>query len=140
MTFQELLLEFERRLGYHHVPLNPAARGIKDVFESSPVHHDLMIRLARAVFAANGCQRLTDPVARDKTFAAFAPIRVEVLRSDKCDVDAHRLIDELCTALEQIFRSDRPRLRADRSAGAAAAGNVVAFDVFRRRRTLKTWT
>lgn len=140
MTFQELLFELEHRLGYHQLPVNSMARGIKDVFESSPVHQELMTQLVRAIYAENRCQRLADPVTRDKTFAAFAPIRLATLRSEKCDVDTHHLLEELCVAFEQIFRFDEPRIDAMRTSRSAPSARVVGFDTFQRRRLLKTWT
>lgn len=140
MTFQELLFELEHRLGYHQLPVNSIARGIKDVFESSPVHQELMTQLVRAIYAENRCQRLADPVTRDRTFAAFAPIRLATLRSEKCDVDTHHLLEELCVAFEQIFRFDEPRIDAMRTTRSAPSAHVVGFDTFQRRRLLKTWT
>lgn len=140
MTFQELLFALEHRLGYHQLPVNAIARGIKDIFESSPVHQELMTQLVRAIYAENCCQKLNDPVTRDKTFAAFAPIRLATLRSEKCDVDTHHLLDELCVAFEQIFRFDEPRTDALRTGRPARSAHVVGFDTFQRRRLLKTWT
>ena len=49
MNFKELLSHLEERLGYHQFPVNPAATNIKDVFEGSPLHHDIMTRLVRAL-------------------------------------------------------------------------------------------
>lgn len=140
MTFQELLIELEHRLGYHQLPVNAFARGIKDVFESSPVHQELMTQLVRAIYAENRCRRLTDPVTRDRTFAAFAPIRLATLRSPKCDVDTHRLLEELCIAFEQVFRFDEPRINPMRATPSTPSAHIVGFDIFQRRRLLKTWT
>lgn len=140
MTFQELLLELEHRLGYHQLPVNAMARGIRDVFESSPVHQELMTELVRAIYAENRCSKLSDPVTRDETFAAFAPIRLATLRSERCDVDTHHLLEELCVAFEQVFRFDEPRIDALHTTRRAPSAQVVGFDAFQRRRLLKTWT
>lgn len=135
MTFLELLLALEHRLGYHQLPVNPRARSIKEVFESSPVHQEFMTQLVRAVYSENRCQRLSDPVTRDQTFAAFAPLRVAQLRSAQCDVDMHHTLDELCLALEQVFPRERAATAPARD--TATRAQVVALDSFRRRHLLK---
>lgn len=127
--------QLEAYLGYHQLPLNPAATGIKDLFESSPLHHEFVKRLAQSIYAANRCQRLTDPVERGATFDAVAPLRLEVLRSERTDVDLFRTIEELCAALESIFGSS-----PSRSVGRAPAQPAQIIDIapFRRRRLMKS--
>jgi hypothetical protein len=95
-----------------------------------------MTQLVRAIYSANRCQRLSDSVARDVTFAAFAPLRLAQLRSAQCDVDMHHTLDELCLAFEKVFSRERPPAAP---ANAMAPGaRVVALDKFRRRRLLKS--
>src|SRR3972149_1115950 len=77
VNFKELLSQLEERLGSHQFPVNPAATNIKNIFEGSPLHHDTMTGLARAIYVSNACRRLTDPVTLDKTLQALAPIRQE---------------------------------------------------------------
>jgi len=135
MNFIELLKKLEMRLGYHQIPLNPSARGLKDLFEGSPLHHELIVRLAHAVFSHNRCRLLTDPVNRHPTFEAFAPLRTQVLQARNTDVDVYRLMDELCVALEKAFGTGRtaavplPRKSAE----------IIPLDAVRRQRRLKTW-
>ncbi|MFP5348967.1 MAG: hypothetical protein ACLGHO_03905 [Gammaproteobacteria bacterium] len=105
MNFRELLQKLEARVGYHQVPLNPAARSLKDLFECSPLHPELIVRLAQAIHAENGCRSLNDPVYRHSTFDAFAPIRLQILNAKNTDIDTYRLIDELATAIERAFRA-----------------------------------
>lgn len=135
MTFIELLRKLEARLGYHQFPLNPGAKGLKDLFECSPLHHELMVRLAQSIFVANGCKRLTDTVGREATLDAVAPIRVQVLRSERTDVDLYRLIEELCAALAAVFGdSARPQTPA----AARPTAQIISFAPFRASRRLKT--
>jgi hypothetical protein len=135
MTFIELLRKLEARLGYHQFPLNPAAKSLRDLFECSPLHHELVTRLAQSIFVANGCRRLTDPVARDATLDAVAPIRLQVLQSERTDVDLYRLIEELCATLAAVF-GDRVAPRAP--APARPSARILSFPSLRANRRVKT--
>lgn len=138
MNFIELLRKLEMRIGYHQIPLNPGARGLKDLFEGSPLHHELIVRLAHAVFSRNRCHRLTDPVRRHETFEALAPLRTQILQARNTDVDVYRLMDELCVALEKAFGTGS-------NGGAQGApiqrksAEIIPLDVARRQRRIKTW-
>lgn len=141
MNFLELLQELEARLGYHHVPLNPTARSLKDLFECSPIHPELVVRLAQAIHAQNGCRSLHDPVERHATFDAFAPIRMQALNAKHTDIDTYRLIDELATAIERAFRV--PGETSERVAIAAPprkSAEIIPIAPFRRSRQLKIGT
>lgn len=131
MTFLELLKKLETHLGYHQMPLNAAAKNVKEIFESSPLHHDLMKRLVQSIYSGNHCRRLSDPVERDTTFEAVAPLRLEVLRSERTDVDLYRLIEELCVALDRSFG---PLARPPEEPKPASAAQVIQLAPFRRRR------
>ena len=138
MNFIELLKKLEMRLGYYQVPLNPSARGLKDLFEGSPLHHELIVRLAHAVFSQNRCRRLTDPVGRHETFEALAPLRTQILQARNADVDVYRFMDELCVALEKAFRT-RPDGGTRTSPAVRKSAEIIALDVVRRQRRIKTW-
>jgi hypothetical protein len=131
MTFLELLQQLEAHLGYHQLPLNARAASVKDIFESSPLHHDFAKNLVQSIHSGNRCQRLSDPVEREATFAAVAPLRLEALRSTRSDVDLVRTIEELCVALNTIFGADQ-NPRPPRP--AAEPGQVIDIAPFRRRR------
>lgn len=131
MTFLELLKKLEAHLGYHQMPLKVAPKSLKDVFEGSPLHHDLMKRLVQSIYSGNHCRRLTDPVERGATFEAVAPLRLEVLRSERTDVDLYRLIEELCVALDNIFG---PLARLPEEPKPVIAAQVIELARFRRRR------
>ncbi|OGI46813.1 MAG: hypothetical protein A2151_00925 [Candidatus Muproteobacteria bacterium RBG_16_65_34] len=134
MNFKELLEKLEHRLGNHQLPLNPCARGIKDIFEGSPLHPDLMTKLVRAIFSGNTCRSLTDPVNRAATFRALAPPRLEALRAATTDVDAHRLLGELCAALEEIFADPAQAAAPSTRGQPKSPAEVIPFPSVRRGR------
>jgi hypothetical protein len=103
MTYVELLQALEQRLGYQHLPLNPRASNMKTLFESTPVHHELMQRLVQALYRSNDCRAITDAIKTDACFEAIVTVRHEILKTATTDVDAYRLLDDLCDALNQIF-------------------------------------
>jgi hypothetical protein len=133
MTFLELLQALEHRLGYQHLPLNPQATTLKQIFECSPVHHELMHRLVQALYQANDCSTLHDNVDKDTCFAAIGPVRQQTLKTASTDVDAYRLLDELCHALNEIFTGGRPTPTADGPVTKLRA-EVIPLDPARRRR------
>lgn len=135
MTFLELLQKLEVQLGYHQLPLSSSPTTLKNLFETICLHHELMLRLVQAIYAANRCHKLTDPVDHDVTLDAFAPLRLEVLQSKHTDVDLFRFVDELCIALDRAFGGDAlTRVTAKQPAHNA---DIVDFARFRRR--FKTW-
>ncbi|MCR4302406.1 MAG: hypothetical protein NUV51_12415 [Sulfuricaulis sp.] len=137
MNFKELLEQLEERMGYHQFPVNPAATNIKDVFEGSPLHHDIMTRLVRAIFVSNACRRLTDPVNLDRTLLALTPIRQEVLRAAHTDVDLYRVLDELGAALGKIFSESKPVIKVVAPAIRRTA-EIIPLSAYRHLRRLKS--
>ncbi|MDH5513158.1 MAG: hypothetical protein OEY27_08105 [Gammaproteobacteria bacterium] len=137
MNFKELLSHLEERLGYHQFPVNPAATNIKDVFEGSPLHHDIMTRLVRAIYVSNACRRLSDPVSLEKTFQALTPIRQEVLRAARTDVDLYRVLDEIGAAFNEIFAVS-VATRTPAAPGTRRSAEIIPLSAFRRLRQLKS--
>jgi len=129
MTFMELWTRLEDRLGYHQAPVNPRATGLRDLFECSPLHPELMTRLARDIYARNSCRGLTDAVRRTETLDALGPIRREFLRAAGADVDVHRLLEDLCVIVSDAFAVGARDDAAPASGGAA----VIPLDSARRR-------
>jgi len=103
MTYRELLEFLSRRIGDHQIPLNASATELRGLVESGAVHYELMTQVATAIYTANRCRRLGDPVTLDSTFEALEPIRLAVLRSPGTDVDAHSLIETICAEVAQAF-------------------------------------
>jgi hypothetical protein len=133
MTFIELMERLEYRLGYHQLPLNPHAHGIKDLLEGVPLHPELMTKLVRAIYSGNRCQTLTDPVTHTATLNALAPLRLEALRASSTDIDTRRLIDELCIHLDRIFGTT-PGASTKSHESAPREAEVISIDRFRRVR------
>lgn len=137
MNFKELLEQLEARLGYHQFPVNPAATNIKDVFEGGPLHHDMITRLARAIYVSNACRQLTDPVNLEKTLLALTPIRQEVLRAARTDVDLYRVLDELGAALNKIF-AEGSDVKKVASPVPRRTAEIIPLSAYRHLRRLKT--
>ena len=137
MNFKELLAQLEERLGYHQFPVNPAATNIKNVFDGSPLHHDMMTRLVRAVYVSNACRHLADPVNLDKTLKALAPIRQEALRATAADVDIYRLLDEMGVALNEIFAEGKA-VEKKPAPPARRTAEIIPLGPYRRQRRLKS--
>jgi len=137
MNFKELLAQLEEHLGFHQFPVNPASTHIKDVFDGSPLHHDMMTRLVRAIYVSNACRRLTDPVTLDKTLSALTPIRLEALRSATTDVDLYRLLDELSGALGEIF-SENVTAEKTPATPARRTAEIIPLAAYRMQRRLKS--
>jgi len=138
MNFLELMQTLERRLGYQHLPLNASARGIKDILDGSAVHHELMTRLLRAIFAANRCQRLTDPVTHAATFNALGPLRLETLRAGSTDVCTYRFLEELCRALDRAFADVAIPSHSTKACVTMPPASVVSIDSARRSRRIRS--
>jgi hypothetical protein len=137
MNFKELLAQLEEHLGYHQFPVNPAATHIKDVFDGSPLHHDIMTRLVRAIYVANACRRLIDPVTLDKTLAALTPIRLEALRSATTDVDLYRVLDDLGASLGEIFAENSVREKTP-AAPVQRSAQIIPLATYRLQHHLKS--
>ena len=137
MNFKELLAQLEEHLGYHQFPVNPAATHIKNIFDGSPLHHDLMTGLARAIYVANACRRLTDPVTLDKSLQALSPIRQEALRATAADVDLYRLLDELGVALNEIFAETHVSIKPP-APPARRSAVIIPLAPYRQQRRLKS--
>ncbi len=108
MKFIQLIEQLARHVGTHQIPVNPAATQRQGLIESSALHYELITRIVGAIYARNRCGRLTDPVERDATFEALAPIRQEVLRAANTDVEAARLLEDLCVGIAVVFEQHNP--------------------------------
>lgn len=137
MSFRKLLQSVELRLGSHQLPLNAAATGLRDLFDGIPLHNELMRKIARAIYEANACRTLDDPVARMPTLNAIGPIRLETLRAMTTDVDTYRLIDELCVALAAAFTGEHTDA-ATTPVAASTGAQVISLDPARRRARIRS--
>lgn len=135
MNFKDFLLYLENRLGYHQIPLNPAARDAKDIFESCPLHDDLTKQLVRSIYKRNRCQRLTDPVDRTTTESVLKEIRVAVVQEAGTDIDRYDFINDFCRAAHEFFVTDLAPSDSDsRSNPEKQPAQVVDLRAYRQRR------
>jgi len=136
MNFKELIEHLADEIGYHQVPLNTRAHRIDELFENCALHHELMLRLVRAIHSRNNCRTLTDGVTRVATLDAIAPIRLEVLHSPKTDIDTKRLMDDVCTAVSMAFDHADAQPPGPPSVAPSVQvkyGEVIPMDRYRRR-------
>lgn len=125
MTFLQLMQWLEGQLGVHQWPINRDCKELRTLFDSCALHHDLALRLARAIYRANGCQHPRDQVERSPTLAAVIPIRLEVLRAGDTDIDVFHFIEGFCEGIEQALK---PALvSAPPPAAAAPVRKIVPF-------------
>lgn len=141
MNFKELVERLADEIGYLQVPLNTRAHQVNNLLEGCALHHELMLRLMRAIYRHNGCHKLVDSVTRAATLDAVAPIRLDVLRSPKTDIDTKRLIDDFCLAITRIFDHESALSTnhhgTEKVAVRAKYGEIISIDPYRRR--LKSW-
>ncbi len=142
MNFKKLVECLADEIGYHQVPLNARAYQVSDLLEGCALHHELMLRLIRAIYRHNGCHKLLDGVTRSATLDAVAPVRLDVLRSPKTDIDTKRLMDDFCLAITRIFDHESMLSASQHGTAKMAArvnhGEVISIDPYRRR--LKSWS
>lgn len=103
MTFMQLMKQLEQTLGYHQWPVNSCARRLHDVFESSPVNGELTIKIMRALYKANRCQKFADKVSLEQCNTALVPIRLDVVRGQTTDIDAYQFMDQVCHAVHDAL-------------------------------------
>jgi len=125
MNYLQLMQHLEERLGYHQLPLNPAATTLRDLFDGTPLHHDWMTQFVRAVYADNRCQLLTDSVTLSETFKALAVLRQQALKASATDVELRALVEEVGEAVNSVF-ADSVKTTAPPSAPAGGA-EIIPF-------------
>ncbi len=133
MNYYQLLQHLEERLGYHQLPLNPAATSLRDLFDGTPLHHDWMMQFVRAVYTENRCQRLTDPVTLADTFKALAVLRQQALKASATDVDLRTLVEEMGEAVNAAF-AENAAATTQPSAPTNGGAEIIPFRGRRRLR------
>lgn len=133
MNFYQLLQQIEDRLGYHQLPLNPGATGIRDIFDGTPLHHDWMVQLVRAIYTENGCRGLTDPVQRAQTFKALAVLRQQALRAATTDIELRTMVEEIGEMMNEIFVDAAVKAAPTVPTGTPTSADIIPFKSARRR-------
>lgn len=140
MKFLDLLKQLEHRLGYHCLPVNPNAKELSEIFDNTPVHGDLTIRVVHEIYKINGCQKLTDVVDHAKTNSALIPVRLGILRSQKTDVDAFLFMDDLCHAVKDILlQGNGTDENTDAKIDTVTNKKATVIDLAQYRHRFKSW-
>ncbi|MEE8388929.1 MAG: hypothetical protein V3R65_10160 [Acidiferrobacterales bacterium] len=136
MTFKQLIEYLENQLGYHQMPVDPRAQGLRDLFESCPLHDRLTKQLARGIFKRNRCQRVSDPVYQDKTEAVLTEIRNYVHQGKDTDIDRFNYIEDFCQAVHEFFTAgNAPQNETTpSSADTPVSAQIIDFDRYRLRK------
>lgn len=141
MKFLELLTQLEKRLGYHQFPINANATEIHEIFESSPVHGQLAIRLARKIYKSNNCKTVNDDITDANTNNALVAIRLEILRAQQTDIDVFTFMHELCHTIKDLIADSENRLHEDAprpiDTGNTQTAQIITLENYRRR--IKSW-
>ena len=129
MTFLQLLQTLEERMGRIHWPLRSQAVTVHELFEGCGLHHELVLTLARAIYAENRCHHLKDRVTVEATLRAIGPIHAAVLHADHTDIDTYRFLESFVATIQAIFGQKPPPRRVP---PARKVGQVLLFPIRRR--------
>lgn len=124
MTFRELLEHLSRQIGQHQLPIHPRATELRGLIDSSAVHYELVTQLAAAIYTANHCHRISDPVTMESTFDGIEPIRLAVLRAPGTDVDVVDFVETVCAEVARVMDTSRSESPEPDGSGS---GEIVRF-------------
>ena len=130
MTFLQLLQALEERLGRVHLPVRSQAARLPDIFEGCGLHHELAVRLVRAIYTENRCRHVRDRVSADASLRAITPIHTAVAHADHTDIDTYRFSAGFLATVQAVFEQE-PRPRPPKA--QEPRGQVLLFRLMRRR-------
>lgn len=136
MTFRELFILLEQRLGEHHFPINHAATDIRNLFADCPIYDSFIKDLARGIYKANHCHHLGSKIDEAATQMALQNARKILLESANIDVETYLFTEDLCVAIHDLMepKSDRPT----RTPPAQPKGQIIALEDFRHPKRTKS--
>lgn len=103
MTFRELAIWLENRLGTCHLLVNRDAKEPADLLLATGLHDKLLKELLRAVYKANRCYHIRAGLSAENTLAALQPLREKVLEEPATDLHTVRLLDAIDLAVRAAF-------------------------------------
>lgn len=103
MTFRELAIWLEHRLGTCHLLVNRDAKEPADLLVATGLHDRLLKALLTAVYKANRCYHIRAPLSAENTLAALQPLREKVLEEPATDLHTVRLLDAVDLAVRAAF-------------------------------------
>ena len=130
MTFRELAILLENRLGTCHLLVNRDAKEPADLLLATGLHDRLLRELLTAVYKANRCYHIRAPLSAVNTLAALQPLREKVLDEAATDLHTVRLLDAVDRAVRAAFVMPSAPLAAP----VLAAGEVIPLPASRRLR------
>ena len=131
-SFRALMQHLEQSLGSCQVPLRPTATGLKDLFESVPLHSEVLRHICKDIYEQNRCRSLDDPIRAAETYAALAPIRLRVLHSARTDIDLFHFVEQLCAKVTQLLGAEEG-VESPKAEAASAIGQIVRPAAFRKK-------
>lgn len=143
MKFKLFIQALEKNLGYHHIPFNRDASTLQNLFDGTPVQSEFVIKLVRAIYKKNHCSSINADITKTVTEKCLATIRLTTLQSNNTDVDTFNFIEDLCLAIDAIFKEDNEtyetqQTKETRTDQQDDESNVVSIEHKRHRRWLKS--
>ena len=146
MKFNLFVQALEKRLGNHHIPINHDAGQLQDLFVNSPVHAEFVTNLIRSIYKKNHCKSLGSPITESVTNNTLAKSRLSALHAKHTDIDTFNFIEDMCLAVDAIFRNDKnsknettiKATKAGKNCSQDSPSNVIAIEHKRHLRWLKS--
>ena len=104
MTFRELAIWLENRLGTCHLLVNREAKEPADLLLATGLHDRLVHELLRAVYKSNRCYHIRARLSAERTLAALQPVREKVLDQPATDLLTVCFLDAVDSAVRTAFR------------------------------------
>lgn len=130
MTFRELAIWLEHRLGTCHLLVNRDAKEPADLLLATGLHDRLLRELLKAVYKANRCYHIRARLSAVNTLSALQPLREKVLDEPATDLHTVRLLDAIDQAVRAAFAVPLPT----RPLTAAGGGEIIPLPTSRRLR------
>jgi hypothetical protein len=130
MTFRELAIWLEHRLGTCHLLVNRDAKEPADLLLATGLHDRLLRELLKAVYKANRCYHIRARLSAANTLSALQPLREKVLDEPATDLHTVRLLDAIDRAVRAAFAVPLP----PRPLSAAGGGEIIPLPASRRLR------
>jgi hypothetical protein len=130
MTFRELAIWLENRLGTCHLLVNRDAKEPADLLLATGLHDRLLKELLTAVYKNNRCYHIRARLSAQNTLAALQPLREKVLDEPATDLHTVRLLD----AVDQAVRAAFAVPLARQTVAASAIGEIIRLPASRSLR------
>ncbi|MFZ5493298.1 MAG: hypothetical protein ACOY6E_12475 [Pseudomonadota bacterium] len=130
MTFRELAIWLENRLGTCHLLVNRDAKEPADLLLATGLHDRLLKELLTAVYKSNRCYHIRARLSAQNTLAALQPLREKVLEEPATDLHTVRLLDAVDLAVRAAFALPS----AQRTVAASSTCEIIRLPASRSLR------